>query len=141
MKKLSFLFFIIFVFLSCNKEDNKPLTAFDAEVFTISMDNLGWEATFKVKLEGFIQEEVNNTYAVDIEMNIDLITPSNQELKNFASQNLTESFSEKQYPHLILESSQLISPELGTGTYKAVFTIKDKKKNSVTKITKEFLVQ
>lgn len=128
-------------FFSCSKKEDKPLNAFDAEVFSISMGEMGFETTFKVKLEGFIQTEAENKFSVDITMNVDLITPEKKEIKNFAQSNINESFAEKQYPHINLETSGTISPELGTGNFIANFFIKDNKKNQTVKISKEFSVQ
>lgn len=126
--------------ISCSKESPKPFRIYEPEVFVLSLGEIGWEAICKVKVEGFAEIEKDDQYTVNLDLNLDLITPQKDTLKNFASQTLNETINEKHYHYLILEASGSIDAQHGIGTYEAVYFIRDNITNKTALLIKTFEV-
>lgn len=106
----------------------------------MSLGDMGWEVICKIKVEGFILIEKNDEYSVDLELNIDLITPKKDTLKSAGVTSLNESSQEEFHSYLNLEASFSIEPEYGIGSYEAVYHIKDNFSKKEFALSKSFEV-
>lgn len=128
------------ILISCSREPPKEFRGFNPEIYVMSLGDMGWEAICKVKVEGFTEIEKDDQYTVNLDLNLDLVTPQKDTLKNFASQTLNETINEKHYYYLILEASGSIDAQHGIGTYEAVYFIRDNITNKTALLIKTFEV-
>lgn len=141
MKRLSLVtILIIITLISCSKEPPKEFRGFDPEIFVMSLGDMGWEAICKIKVEGFIVTEKDDEYSVDLELNLDLITPQKDTLKSAGVTSFNESSREEFHSYLNLETSFSIDPSSGAGNYEAVYHIKDNFSKKEFALSKSFEV-
>ncbi|MCX8010555.1 MAG: hypothetical protein N3A61_05335 [Ignavibacteria bacterium] len=140
-KFISLLLLMSLIFFTCQKEEVKPLRAFEPEIFVLPLGEDGWEITCTVKLEGFIEKKIDDKFNVDIELLIDIISPISDTLKAIASSTLNETVSEKHFPYLNLEATANLPLSYEEGAYKAIFHIWDKNQSKKINILKEFIIK
>jgi hypothetical protein len=130
MKKIFFVFAILFLITSCSRKDVK-FEAFSAEAVAFDIGDGTAEVNATVRVKGFTQIEKNDNYKASAGYVVDLLKPDSTIRKSVFKfvQN-----DEKKEPiaDVALEAQFSLDSTYKAGTYTLIFNIDDK--NSENKI-------
>lgn len=136
MKKLYYVFFIAAFFIGgCKMKEADKLQSFSAEAFAYDMGD-GWDVNATVRVKGFAQKEVKNTYTFNLIYTVDLITPKGEKKEKLYSGVQNQETKEKT-ADLALESQFELDSTYEPGKYKLVFNISDGISNQKITVDKE----
>ncbi|MCX6152170.1 MAG: hypothetical protein NTX22_16715 [Ignavibacteriales bacterium] len=117
--------FIIFllVFISCGKKEEVKLQTFSAEAFAFSLPE-GWEVNATIRVKGFMQNKVKDTFIAKLEYSVDLVKPNGESIKALAK-DIADEENTEEFSDLPIEVQINLDAKYLPGKYKLIFNIKD----------------
>ena len=130
---MRFLLFIIigFILLSCNKEIEK-LELFSEEAFAFRLDE-SWELNSSIRLKGFVQNEVEDLYKINISYYADLIQENGDSIARVDEGEIMLE-NEEELSDVEIEVQIELDSTFSAGKYKLRFYVTDE--NSLREISK-----
>lgn len=122
-------------FISCGHKQETKLQAFNAEAFAFQVDN-GWEVNASVRVKGFRQNTVNETFSGRISYSVGIITPAKDTVKNLAADIIHKSQKEE-FTDLPVEVQIDLDSTYLAGKYQVLFNVKDELSGMNTSAVKE----
>jgi uncharacterized membrane protein len=120
---LAALFIVLFLSSCSKKEEEKKLSAYNAEAFAYDLGN-SWEVNSTTRVKGFDQQENNGMFKASLAYDINLITPKNDTVKSLISKVIDKSEKEKM-TDTDLETQFDLDSTYSDGKYTLIFNIKD----------------
>lgn len=130
---MRFLLFIIigFILLSCNKEIEK-LELFSEEAFAFRLDE-SWELNSSIRLKGFVQNEVEDLYKINISYYADLIQENGDSIARVDEGEIMLE-NEEELSDVEIEVQIELDSTFSAGKYKLRYYVTDE--NSLREISK-----
>ena len=137
MKNIQSLLILIFVIVSCSKEEAK-FEAFSPEAFAYDIGD-SWEVNATINVRGFEKIETGEEYSVSLSYNIDLINTKGDTTKNIFSDS--KEVKEKEIDDVQLEAQFELDSEHVRGMYKIIFNITDNNSGKKILLQTEFKLE
>ncbi len=135
MKKFSFVFLLLLLFVSCS-DKNSDLKVEIQDVYPFEIDN-GYELNLNAKVEGFEQEKANDEYKFDLKYNVDIENSSGKVIEGIIKGTVSEK-SEEIPTDFIIESQAQLDSTYQEGEYKIIILVEDLNSNKKAEAEKIF---
>jgi len=135
MNKVLYIFFFIFITISCSKKEEVKFEAFSPEAFAYDIGD-SWEINATVNVKGFEKKEVGNELSTSLGFSVDVIDPDGTETLDvfFDSKEVTS----KELIDVQLEAQFELAYNSPDGLYKIIFHITDKYSGEIVTAETEF---
>lgn len=140
MKYLLITFFVgLLFFISCGKDEQTKLEAYNAEAFAYDIGD-SWEVNATTRVKGFNQKEEGGNFTATFSYEIDLVTASGDTIKSLVSQTEDKMKNEKM-SDTDLEAQFELDSTYTEGTYKVIFNVKDAYTQQTAVSSAEFVIE
>lgn len=140
MSKLKLFPIVLLLLLSaCDKEEVVDFSAYDLDVFPMSLDDSNWEINAIVMVSGFQTVEKDGKYECKLTYSFNLKKPSGKVVSNAGSGTYAESTTEKL--KTVQLELQYETTEAETGDFIVEFIVKDEISGKTAKLEKPFQIK
>jgi len=135
MNKILYVFFLIFLTISCSKKEEVKFEAFSPEAFAYDIGD-AWEVNATVNVRGFTKNEVGDELSTALKFEVDLTGPDSVEVKNIFSDS--KEVTSTELIDIQLEAQFELDYTSPEGIYTIQFNVIDIMSGEVTSATAEF---
>lgn len=135
MKKVLFVFLLIFAATSCSKKEDVKFEAFSPEAFAYDIGD-SWEINATVNVKGFAKKEAGDEFSASLEFTVDLSGPDSLRVTNIFSDS--KKVSSDELIDIQLEAQFELDYNYPDGIYKINFNVTDVISGEVTSAQAEF---
>lgn len=136
---LSVFLICLTIFISCGKDEQTKLEAYNAEAFAYDIGD-GWEVNATTRVKGFVQKEEGETFTALLSFDIDLVNVTGDTLKSLISKTEDKMKNEKM-SDVDLEIQFDLDSTYAEGNYKVIFNVKDVNTQQTAKSSAEFVIE
>ena len=135
MKNISLVLVIVFLFVSCSKEEKK-LELKEINIFAFSLGE-GWELNATASVRGFEQIEEENNFKAKISYYVNLVTPAGDTLPEI-DYGIIDKENDEEIVIANLEIQVELDSSFAAGNYKMLFYVNDDLSGKTVETEKSF---
>ena len=129
MKKVLFVFLLIFATISCSKKEEVKFEAFSPEAFAYDIGD-SWEVNATVNVKGFVKKEIGDKLSASFDYSVDLIGPDSLTVDGIFAD--TKDVTSNEIIDVQLEAQFELEYDSPEGHYQIKFNITDTNSGEIT---------
>jgi len=122
MKKVLFVFLLVFATISCSKKEEVKFEAFSPEAFAYDIGD-SWEVNATVNVKGFVKKEIGDELSVSFDYTVDLVGPDSLQVDGIFAD--TKDVTSNEIIDVQLEAQFELDYDSAEGQYQIKFNIID----------------